>query len=178
MAQIQRSAVEPDKRNFISRIFNAKKDKDTIAAWRSELDRIVHVFEVRSALHSLHALLMVHLQTELAIHTHSAVSDVREDVGDIRVDVGDIREDVGDIRGGVVDIREGVVDIREDVANTRELVSDMHRTMLKGQEGTDNRNNMVGNHGILFMIPRFLQLLQTQARFAISAVFVDLGPYL
>ena len=171
MAQIQRSAVEPDKRNFISRIFNAKKDKETVAAWRSELDRIVHVFEVRSALHSLPALLIVHLQTELAIHTHLAVSDVREDVGDIRVDVGDIREDVGDIRGGVVDIRE-------DVANTRELVSDMHRTMLKGQEGIGNRNHMVGNHGILFMIQKVLQLLQTQARFAISTIVVDLGPYL
>ena len=185
MAQIQRSAVEPDKRNFISRIFNARKDKDAVAAWRSELDRIVHVFEVRSLLHSLPALLIVHLQTELAIHTHLAVSDVREDVGDIRVDVGDIREDVGDIRenvgdirGGVVDIRGGVVDIREDVANTRELVSDIHRTMLKGQEGIDNRNNMVGNHGILFMIRKVLQLLQTQARFAISAVVVDRGPYL
>ena len=151
------SAIEPDKRNFISRIFNAKKDKDTVAAWRSELDRIVHVFEVRSALHSLPALLIVHLQTELAIHTHLAVSDVREDVGDIR---------------------GGVVDIREDVANTRELVSDIHRTMLKGQEGVDNRNNMVGNHGIGFVIEKFLQLLQTQARFAISAVVVDLGPYL
>ena len=167
MAQIQRSAIEPDKRNFISRIFNAKKDKDTVAAWRSELDRIVHVFEVRSALHSLPALLIVHLQTELAIHTHLAVSDVREDVGDIRVDVGDIREDVGDIRGGVVDIRGDVVDIREDVANTRELVSDMHRTMLKGQERADSRNQMVGNHGILFIIQKFLQLPQTPARFAI-----------
>ena len=164
MAQIQRSAVEPDKQNFISRIFNAKKDKETVAAWRSELDRIVHIFEVRSALHSLPALLIVHLQTELAIHTHLAVSDVREDVGDIRVDVGDIRG--------------GVVDIREDVASTRELVSDMHRTMLKGQEGVDNRNQMVGNHGILFIIQKFLQLLQTQARFAISAVVIDLGPYL
>ena len=164
MAQIQRSAVEPDKRNYVSRIFNPKKDKDAVAAWRSELDRIVHVFEVRSPLHSLPALLIVHLQTELAIHTHLAVSDVREDVGDIRVDVGDIRG--------------GVVDIREDVANTRELVSDIHRTMLKGQEGVDNKNNMVGNHGIGFVIGKFLQLLQTQARFAISAVVVDLGPYL
>ena len=164
MAQIQRSAVEPDKQNFISRIFNAKKDKETVAAWRSELDRIVHIFEVRSALHFLPALLIVYLQTELAIHTHLAVSDVREDVGDIRVDVGGIRG--------------GVVDIREDVANTRELVSDMHRTMLKGQEGVDHRNQMVGNHGILFIIQKSLRIPQAQPRFAISAVVVDLGPYL
>jgi hypothetical protein len=124
VAQIQRSAVEPDKRNPISRIFNAKKDKATIAAWRSDLDRILHVFEVRSTVHSLPTLLTVHLQTELALHTHVAVSD-----------------------------------IREDVANTlRELVSDMHRAVVKGQEGTDIRNQMVGNHGVLFTIEKFLQL--------------------
>ena len=123
VAQIQRSAVEPDRRNFFSRILNQNKDKDAIAAWRSELDRIVHVFEVRSTVQSLLTLLTVHLQTELAIQTHVAVTD-----------------------------------IREDVANTRELVSDMHRTMLKDKEGADVRNQMVGNHGILFVVQKFLQL--------------------
>ena len=87
--------------------------------------------------------MIVRLQTELAIRTHVAVTD-----------------------------------IHEDVANTRELVSDMHRTMLKGQEGVDNRNHMVGNHGILFMVQKYLQLPQTQARFAIQTIAVDLGPYL
>ena len=110
VAQIQRSAVEPKKRNPISRIFHAKKDEATIAAWRSNLDRILHVFEVRSIERSLVTPLTVRLQTELALHTNVAVSD-----------------------------------IREDVANTRELVSDMHRTMLKGQEGADVRDQTVGN---------------------------------
>ena len=137
VAQIQRSAIEPDNRNLFSRILNPKKDKDAIAAWRSELDRIVHVFEVRSTVQSLLTLLIVHLQTELAIQTHVAVTDIREDVGDIR---------------------GGVVVIREDVANTHELVSDMHRTMLKDQEGGDSRNQMVGNHGVLFVLQKFLQL--------------------
>ena len=123
MAQIQRSAVEPDKRNPISRIFNAKKDKATIAAWRSDLDRILHVFEVRSTVHSLPTLLTVHLQTELALHTHVAVSDVRQ-----------------------------------DVANTHELVSDIHRAVVKGQEGTDIRNQTVGSHGALFIIEKSLTI--------------------
>ena len=51
-----------------------------------------------------------------------------------------------------------VADIREDVANTRELVSDMHRTMLKDQEGADIRNQMVGYYSVLFSIQRSLQL--------------------
>ena len=123
MAQIQRSTIEPDKRNIISRTFSPKQDKAAIAAWRSDLDRIVRVFEVRSTVQSLLTLLTVHLQTELAIQTHVAVTD-----------------------------------IREDVANTRELVSNMHRTMLKDQEGSDSRNQMVGNHGVLFAIQKFLQL--------------------
>ena len=134
MAQIQRSVVEPDKRNLLSRILNPKKDKDAIAAWRSELDRIVHVFEVCSTVRSLPTLLTVHLQIELALHTHIAVSNVREDVG------------------------HGVVVIREDIANTHELVSDMHRTLLKDKEGADSRNKTVGNHGVLFVIQKFLQL--------------------
>ena len=134
MAQIQRSVVEPDKRNLLSRILNPKKDKDAIAAWRSELDRIVHVFEVCSTVRSLPTLLTVHLQIELALHTHIAVSNVREDVG------------------------HGVVVIREDIANTHELVSDMHRTLLKDKEGADSRNKTVGNHGVLFVLQKFLRL--------------------
>ena len=105
MAQIQRSAVEPDKRNVISRVFNAKKDKDAIAAWSSDLNRIVHVFEVCSTVRSLPTLLTVHLQAELALHTHVAVSNIHEDV----------------------------VDIREDVANARKLISDVHCAMAKDQ---------------------------------------------
>ena len=142
MAEIQRSAVEPDKRNVIPRVFNPKKDKDTIAAWRSELERIVRVFEVRSTIHSLLTLLTVHLQTELAIHTHVAVTGIREDVGDIR-----------------------------------ELVSDMHRTMSKDQEEADSREQMVGNHGVLFTMKRILTTSQTRARCAVSTVVVDPGPY-
>ena len=154
VAQIQRSVVEPDKRNIFSRILNPKKDKDAIAAWRSELDRIVHVFEVCSTVCSLPTLLTVHLQMELALHTNVAVSNVREDVG------------------------HGVVVIREDIANTHELVSDMHRTLLKSQEGVDGMNQTVGKRGVLFVIQKFLQLPQTRARFAISTVVVDPGPYL
>ena len=156
MAKIQRSAVEPDERSVISRVFDLKKDEDVIAAWRSELDRIVHVFEVRSTIHSLSTLLTVHLQIELALHTHVAVSNVHEDVGHIR--------------GGV-----GV--IREDIANTHQLVSDMHRTLLKDQEGVDGMNQMVGKHGVLFVIEICLQLPQTRARFGISTIVVDPGPY-
>ena len=137
MAQIQRSAVEPKKLNPISRISYAKKDEATIAAWRSDLDRILHIFEVHSVVNSLPTLLTVHLQTELALHTHVVVSDIRE---------------------GVTNTHEIVSDIREGFANTHELVSDMHRTLLKDQQGVDTRNQTVGNHGILFIIEKSLTI--------------------
>ena len=116
VAQIQRSAIEPNRRNPISRIFYAKKDKATIAAWRSNLDRILHVFEVRSTTHPLVTPLIVHVQTELALHTHTAVTDVRG------------------------------------------LVSDIHRAVVKGQEGDDIGNQTVGIHGALVMIEKSLTI--------------------
>ena len=140
VAQIQRSANEPKKRNPISRIFYANKDEATIAAWRSDLDRILHVFEVRSVVDSLPTLLTDHLQTELALHTHIAVSDTHEIVSNIRE--------------GCVNTHEIVSDIREGFMNTHELVSDMHRTMLKDQQGADVKNQTVGNHGILSIIEK------------------------
>ena len=157
VAQIQRSAVEPDNRNLLSRMHNPKKDKDAIAAWRSDLDRTVRVFEVCSTVRFLPAQLTVHLQIELALHTHVAVSNIHEDIGHIR---------------------GGVVVIREDIANTHQLVSDMHRTLLKDQEGVDGMNQMVGKHGVVFVIEIFLPLPQTRPRFGISTIVVDQGPYL
>ena len=98
-------------------MFYAKKDEATIAAWRSDLDRILHVFEVHSIVQSLLIVLTVHLQTELALHTHLAVSDVRQ-----------------------------------GVANTHELVSDIHRAVVKRQDGTDITNQVVGSYCALFTI--------------------------
>ena len=114
-----------------------------VAAWRSDLDRIHHVFDVRSAVHSMPILLTFHLQTELALHTHVAVSD-----------------------------------IREGVASTHELVSDMHRTMLKDQRGADIRNQMVGDHGALFVIEKSLTSCLGPSQVCNSTLIVDPGPHL
>ena len=48
VAEIQRDAVKQGKRNAISRLLHAKDDKDTIATRRLDLNRILHVFNVRS----------------------------------------------------------------------------------------------------------------------------------
>ena len=86
---------------------------------------------------SLLSLLTAHAQTELAIHTNVAVSDVRRDVASTC---------------GIVS------DIRHDLASTREIVSNIHHTMVKGQERTDIRNQTVGNRCVLSIIKNPLQL--------------------
>lgn len=82
-----------------------------IAAWKSDLNRILHIFNVRRTVLSVDTPLITHFQTELALHTNGEVSDVRQ-----------------------------------DVASTRGLVSDIHRAVVKGQEGTGIMNQTVGSH--------------------------------
>ena len=47
VAEIQRDTIKRGKRNTVSRLFHAKQDKEMIIAWRSELNGILHVFNVR-----------------------------------------------------------------------------------------------------------------------------------
>ena len=97
MAEIQRSVIKQGKRNVISQHLHAKNDKEKIAAWSSDLVRILQVFNVRSII-SVRILPTWHYQTELAINTHVAVFD------------------------------------------TRIMVSEIHRTVVKGQEGSDGKS--------------------------------------
>jgi len=62
-----------------SRLFHAKNDKEVIAAWRLDLNRVLHVFNVRSA-GSVLLPLTSPLQTELAINTHAMVVDIHHRV--------------------------------------------------------------------------------------------------
>ena len=48
VAEIQRRVIKQSKRNSVSRLFHAKNDKEKVAAWKSDLNRILHVFNVRS----------------------------------------------------------------------------------------------------------------------------------
>ncbi|KAF9793473.1 hypothetical protein BJ322DRAFT_1016969 [Thelephora terrestris] len=64
VAEIQRSVdIKRGKRGVISRPFHAKSDKDAIATWKLSLNRILHVFN-----------------TELAVNTYVAVSDIRRTI--------------------------------------------------------------------------------------------------
>ena len=49
VAEIQGYIVEKGGRNLLSRLVHAKNDKEVITVWRSDLNRVLHVFNVRSA---------------------------------------------------------------------------------------------------------------------------------
>ena len=91
MAEIQRKVVKQSGRKAVSQIFQAKNDKDAISAWKLDLNRILHVFNVRSAVFTWPPL-MVSFQTELVMNIHVTVSDMRDDVLKIREEIsGQVR---------------------------------------------------------------------------------------
>ena len=116
MKEIQRRITKLGKKKVISRHLHAKNDKERIAAWRSDLTRILQVFTVRSAV-SVWLSLTLRSQTELAINTHVAVSDTHT----------------------VVSGTHAVV------SNTYTMVSDIHRTIIRGQGGNDGKHSVGDN---------------------------------
>jgi len=97
MAEIQGRIVEKRERGLFSRVANAKNDKETIAAWKLDLIRILQVFNVRSA-NSVRLPLIASFQTELALNTHTIVSDIRQDMLKGSDDTGVKGEAVSDTR--------------------------------------------------------------------------------
>ena len=101
---------------MVSRHLHAKNDKDKIAAWRSDLARILHVFNVRSIV-SVRLLLTLYSQTELSINTHVTV----------------------------VNTHTMVSGLEHKVTSAHTMISDIHRTIVKGQEGSEGKNLPVSN---------------------------------
>ena len=93
MEEIQGRITKQGKRNAISRHLHAKNDKEQIAAWKSDLTRILHVFNVRSTM-SVWLLLTLRSQTELAINTHVTVSDAHTVISNTHTMVLDIHRTI------------------------------------------------------------------------------------
>ena len=62
-----------------SRVFHAKNDKELIVAWKLDINKILHVFNV-CLVAVTWASLTLPLQTELALNTHTLVSDIHRNV--------------------------------------------------------------------------------------------------
>jgi len=117
VAEIQRKILERGKRNALSRLFHARNDKETIASWRLDLNRILLIFNVRSVTPGWPSL-SVRSQTELAVSTHVNVSDVGRDAANTRTVVSDIRDDV-------INTQTVVTDVHRDVVSAHAIVSEL-----------------------------------------------------
>jgi hypothetical protein len=71
------------KRSAVTRVLHAKKDRDTIAAWRLDLDRIRLVFEAR------HATSFIHI-TDDFFQGKLPPTEIHLDALDSDVDVSDV----------------------------------------------------------------------------------------
>jgi len=150
VAGIQKKIIEKRGRHLLSRILHAKNDKEAIPAWKLDLNRILHIFNVCPVI-TVWPSLITHSQTELAINTTLIVSDVHH---------------------GVVNTQAMVSDVHHDVTNTHTMVSDIHRNMLKSQEGTDNQLRSVSNIRSV-LSPNLLTIATTQTQ-ARSAILTDM----
>ena len=104
VAEIQRKTIKQSKRNVLSRFFHATSDKETIAGWRSDLNRILLVFNVRSVVF-VWPLLTINSQTELAINTHVTTASTHAIVLDIRNEMLKGREGTDNQHQAVGDTR-------------------------------------------------------------------------
>ena len=109
VAEIQGKIIEKSGRNLFSRLARAANDKDAIATWRMDLNRILHVFNVRSVV-SVRLWLTNPLQTELAINTHVIVSDVHHGVANTQTMVSDIHRNMLKGQEGADDQHRSVSD--------------------------------------------------------------------
>lgn len=87
MTEIQRKVIGQSGQNAIPRLAHTKNDKDAIAAWELDLNRILHVFNVRLVAFNW-LLLIILSQTGLVVNTHLAVPELRRDVSKFREEIG------------------------------------------------------------------------------------------
>ena len=113
---------------MISRHVHAKDDKDKIAAWMSDLVRILQVFNVRSIV-SVRLSLTGHSQTELAINTHVIVSNTHVIVSELGQNATSTHAIVSELG--------------RNATSTHAMISNIHRTMVRSQEGGDGINLLV-----------------------------------
>ena len=97
---MERNVIKLGKRNAISRLFRSQEDKDKIASWRLDLNRVLHVFNVRSEA-SPPSFLTARPQTELSINTNAKVSDIHNDVANTQNIVSDIHRTMMERQEGV-----------------------------------------------------------------------------
>ena len=156
-----------------------------ITAWRWNLNHFLHVFNLSFAVRALPPLSTKHLQMELVMNTHVAVSEVRQEVvnartavtddlvninavvTDVRSDVKDTHTIVSTIHNNLVNTNTVVSNVHHRVVNTHAMVADIYRNVVKGHEGAIQSVSATCTPSISEK-PLTLILAQVQAKSAAS----------
>jgi hypothetical protein len=143
LAEIEMKITKRGKRNAVSRLLHAKKDKETIASWKLDLNKILLIFNVSSFIY-VWLSLTVHLQTELTINTNVTAATTHTIVCGIRSDVATAHTIFPDVRNGVV--------------STHAIVSDIHRTVTEDQRRAGGNNQLVSRNRTLLVTESMLMV--------------------
>ena len=96
---IQKYVVRRGKRTIVPQLFRAKDDKKSVTAWRSDLDEIRRVFEVRSFTpFGQWPISSFHFQAEPSTSTSIGIPDVGDGPSNIHVTVSEVRNEPVDPR--------------------------------------------------------------------------------
>ena len=142
MAEIQRRVIKQSGRNTVSRLLHARNDKETIAAWKADLNQTLHIFNVCSVA-SAWSSLTERSQTELLMNTHVIVSDIRQDVVSTHAIVSNVHQGVVNTHSVVSELRRDVATTSTTVTDTHTIVSDIHRAIVVNHGGTDDKTPSV-----------------------------------
>jgi len=137
LAEIQRKVVKRGKRSTISQLLHVRRDKEMTTAWKLDLNKFLHFFNVLSAVHRyLWPLLTFSSQTKLGTNTHTTIPDIRHDVANIHTVVSDVHCNTSNTNTTVSEVRNGIT-------STRTIASSAHRHMLKSCGDADSQNRPV-----------------------------------
>ena len=79
MSEIEEKITKQSRRSYLSQLVHAKSDKETIGAWKLDLIKTLHIFNVRSV-GSVSLSLTPLSQTQLIVNTNAMVSDIYHNV--------------------------------------------------------------------------------------------------
>ncbi|KAF9791182.1 hypothetical protein BJ322DRAFT_432487 [Thelephora terrestris] len=123
VAEIERKVKEESKRNAALRLLHAKSDKDKIAGWASDINKILQIFN-----------------TELAIDTNVVVSGTHKIVSGTHNIVSDTYNVASETQNIVSNTHNVVSNTHDVVSNTHNVVSDIRRIVAKQQEASDGQD--------------------------------------
>ena len=162
VTEIQEEVTEKARGSLFSRVFLVKSDKVTITAWKLDLYRILHIFNVRSVAPAW-SRLTLRFQTELAMDTNVVVSKIchdtvntdadamRPDTNPMRPDTNPMRPDTNPTKPDTNAVKTGSSAKRIDTAKTNTAALRTRRTTVRRQKLTDSKKRPVRVTRTLFI---------------------------